>query len=147
MSNLLKIIAFFLLCGSYSFGQAKLKNDELSKDWKLITSSDGVDLFLKKDVCVTAGAKLPFEFTFLKIVNTTNEQKSIAYNYAVYFSEACDGCEPNSERSYTADLAPNSTIEGDCVSTKPGLTGFVKNPNFDGGWHFEGVEIKFLKIK
>lgn len=145
-TNIIKILSLFLLIGFNSFGQSRLNPIDLTKDWKLLTSENGVEFYIRKDVCATSGTKLPFEFSFLKIVNTSDTPKSVSYNYATIFTEACDGCDQNSERSFSFDLPANSMLEGNCEGNR-GLSGFIKNPNFDGGWHFESVEIKYLKIK
>ena len=142
------IIGILLLTMSFqSNSQTALKLNELSSDWKLLHQEEGVQFFVKKESCSFPKNELPFVYTMLKIENTTDQPKKVTYNYVQYFEEGCDGCDANGERTFTFEVAPNSSIEGNCNSTFAGLSGYVDNPNFDGGWHFESVKLMFLTIE
>lgn len=145
----LKIVALTTVVLFSSFGlqaQTIMKANDLSNNWKLITEKDNVQFFVKKQECAIEGATLPFIYSFLKIVNTSDSPKTVNYNFAHYFEEGCDGCDIESEKSYTIEIPAKTTLEEDCSFTKRGLSGFIQNPNFAGGWKFEGIEIKYLKI-
>ena len=147
--NFRHIISILVLVLSFnSFGQStKLNRADLSNDWKLMHEESGVQFLVKTQSCSYTGNKLPFVYTLLKIENTTSELKHVTYNYVHYFDEGCDGCDANGERTFSFEIAPNSSIEGECNSAFTGLSGYVDNPNFEGGWHFESVQLLYLTIE
>ncbi len=146
--NFKHIISILMLVLSFnSFSQStNLKLQDLSNDWKLLHEESGIQFFVKTQECSFPGNKLPFVYSILKIENTNAEAKKVTYNYVHYFEEGCDGCDANGERTFTYEVAPNTSIEGTCSSNDPGLSGYIDNPNFDGGWHFESVQLLFLTV-
>lgn len=147
--NFKHIISSILLVLSFSsIGQSEnLKLKDLSNEWKLIHEENGVQFLVKSQECSFTGNKLPFVYSMLKIENSTDQSKKVTYNYVHYFQEGCDGCDANSEKTFTFEVAPNSSIEGDCDTKFAGLSSYIDNPNFDGGWHFESVQLLFLTVE
>lgn len=142
----LGLFTAFLFISIQSFGQTVAKAD-LSREWQIITQQDGIDIYVKEEHCDLNNNGKPVIFSMIKVVNTTNEKKSITYNYIQQFDQGCEGCNENPERIFTIDLEGNSEIEEDCAIKHAGLSLIIKSPYVTSSWKFESVSIKILSIK
>lgn len=137
----------FIAClfSSASFMAQNLGN--LTNDWQLLQDQDGVQIYAKQDACKMAdSAPKPFDIAFLKIVNNTNSEKKVAYNFVIEFTEGCNGCDDELESFFIQTVPANSSLEEDCNFKFEGMAHIVRNPNFNGGWNFEKVSVSNLKI-
>lgn len=136
--------AFSLLFSIISYSQEQLST---SSKWTLLKEIQGVKFFNRLSECLTIEGQKPLVFSFLKIENTTNETKSLNFDFALAFKEGCDGCIPNPECAVSISIPANSSKEAICDVNSQALARLVANPNLLGGWSFEKTIIKNLQIK
>ncbi len=136
--------AFSLLFSIISYSQEQLST---SSKWTLLKEIQGVKFFNRLSECSTIEGQKPLVFSFLKIENTTNETKSLNFDFALAFKEGCDGCIPNPECAVSISIPANSSKEAVCDVNSQPLSRLVANPNLLGGWSFEKTIIKNLQIK
>lgn len=119
----------------------------LTKDWKLMQEVEGVQIYARVEPCkMSEQSPKPFDIAFLKIVNNTNQEVELAYNFVIKYTEGCNGCDGRDESYFTQTIAPMSSLIEDCGFKYKGMAHIVRNRNFDGGWNFEEVSIDNLKI-
>ena len=137
----------FIAClfSSASFMAQSLGN--LTNEWQLMQEKDGVQVFAKVEPCkMSEQTPKPFDIAFLKIVNNTNQDIAVAYNFVIEFAEGCNGCDGRDESRFNQKIPANTTIAEDCSFKQNGMSHIIRNRNFDGGWNFEKVSITNLKI-
>jgi hypothetical protein len=136
---------FLFLMSSGFFMAQSLGN--LTYEWKLVQETDGVQFFAKYQECkMSEQSPKPFDIAFLKIVNNTNKDVQVAYNFVTEYTEGCNGCDGGDETHFTQTIPANGSIEDDCNFTQQGMAHSVRNQNFKGGWNFEKVSITNVKI-
>lgn len=86
-------------------------------------------------------------YVFVKIENTTNQEKTVDFSIALDYLEGCSGCSYDSEFRTSITLGAGETITGDCDFKSRGTSRIVANPNLEGGWTFVGVQILFIETK
>lgn len=145
-TTIIGLFAIFFFMSFHSNGQS-FKRAELTSDWQLITQKDGIEIYVKEQHCDLNKNGKPVIFSMLKVVNTTNQQRSVTYDYIHQYDQGCDGCNGNPERIFTVDLKPNSEIEEDCSISHAGLALSIHNPNVTSTWKFESVSTHILSIK
>jgi len=93
-----------------------------SAEWKLIQTSNGVEIYAKDVVCNPAGNNIQAEMIILKAVNKTGNSKSISWQYEIAYDGECKTCN-NDEYLITFQLDGYKTITGEChsVAGKPNL--------------------------
>ena len=146
VSKVCSLLLVMLFISSQSFGQT-LTRAQLSSEWQIIAQQDGVDVYVKEQNCDLNKNGKPVIFSMLKIVNTTNQEKSVSYKYMHQYDQGCDGCGESSERNFTVNLEPNAQIEESCDIKNAGLSLSIYNPNVTSSWKFESVSIKILSTK
>ena len=137
----------FIAClfSSASFMAQNLGN--LSNEWQLLQEKEGIQIFAKVEPCMMSEqTPKPFDIAFLKIVNNTNQEVEIAYNFVIEYTEGCNGCDGGDESFFTQKIPANGTLVEDCNFKQNGMAHSIRNQNFDGGWNFEKVAITNLKI-
>lgn len=135
--------AIFL--GSFAYSQESIGADKLSKEWSLLTTQNGVEVYLRKDFC-DVGAKDLFTYAHLKFVNTTSNQVSVDFNYELIHENGCVGCGSTDEYHKSVVVGASSSLEGDCVET-PELSLLINNPYQKGLGKIESVKVVQLIIK
>ncbi len=140
--------AFLIIACLFSTANLMAQNlGNLSNEWLLLQEQDGVQVFAKSEPCKMAeSSPKPFDIAFLKIVNNTNSEKKVAYNFVIEFTEGCTGCDEELESFFIQKVPANSTLEEDCSFKGQGMAHIIRNQNFSGGWNFEKVSITNLKI-
>lgn len=118
MSNFLKKSLFILFLGLC--GILNAQSIEYTTEWKLFKEEQGIKFYYKYADCDFTD-KLDAQWVLLKIENTTNKTLLIEWNLYNYFNGVCGLCknDPNNEAHKEIKLAPNSSIEGECVSHCP----------------------------
>jgi hypothetical protein len=138
-------LLFLFLMMSGSFMAQSLGN--LTNDWKLIQDKDGVQFFAKTEECkMSEQSPKPFDIAFLKIVNNTNKEVEVAYNFVIEFTEGCNGCDGRDESRFSQKIPANGSIVEDCNFKQEGMAHIIRNQNFDGGWNFEKVSVANVTI-
>lgn len=145
ISTAFGLLTAFLFVGMSSFGQTVAKTD-LTSEWQIIAQQDGVNIFVKEAHCDMNNNGKPIVFSMIKLENTTNEKKSITYNYIHQYDQGCDGCGEGSEKIYTINLEGNSQMEDDCSIKFNGLSSIIKSPYITTSWKFESVSINILSV-
>ena len=110
---LLLLGAIFL--GSFAYSQESMSADKLSKNWTLLTTQNGVEVYLKKDFC-DVGAKDPFTYAHVKFVNTNSSDVSAEFNFELHYELDCVGCGNINEYRKILTIPGNGSIEGSCDS-------------------------------
>jgi hypothetical protein len=119
----------------------------LTNNWKLIQETEGVQFFAKFEECkMSDKTPKPFDIAFLKIVNNTDEEVQVAYNFVIEYTEGCQGCDGSDESFFTQTIPANGSLEDDCNFLQEGMAHSVRNQNFKGGWNFKKVSVSNVKI-
>jgi|GEM_PF-4728266 len=84
--------------------------------WKLYYTSGGVEVYTRDIECVFYSNQ--YKYTAIRVNNTTNLSKAIAWENRAYFDNKCVGCGSN-EAQVNIVLAPSQIIEGGCNSDAP----------------------------
>ncbi len=142
MKSLL-LASFFLFLGMNTFAQNKIEANDLTQEWTLIQSVDGVEMYIKYGECQMGNIQEAFEYGMLKIVNTTNSEKQITYNFEILYSDGCVGCDTNEDEYSSIIIPANSTKTGDCEN---GLSVLLKNPLQTALTDFQYIQLTTLKV-
>ncbi len=119
------VAILFIIIGTTSFSQDKISANDLTKDWTLLHSENGVEMYIKYGECTMGNIAEAFEYGFIKIVNTNSSERTLIYNIETYYADGCVGCDTHEDEYMTIVLQPNSTIIGACDT---GHTLLLKNP-------------------
>lgn len=140
LKSTLRTAALFLtVClGSISFGQT-------TDDWQLVHEENGVQIFATQSECSIKPDWKPANYAFLKIVNSSNTDRTVSYDFGLEYQEDCSGCYGSNEFHFTMNVPANTTIEGDCTHPE-GLTRIISNPNLEGGYTFQSIKIANTEI-
>ncbi|SFT35801.1 hypothetical protein SAMN05216474_0084 [Lishizhenia tianjinensis] len=149
MKKLLLGLTFLsaMLISQVSFAQNQINDSELTTEFVQIEEQDGVKFSVAKQECMVFEGQKPLVYIFVKIENTTNVEKTVDFGIALSYVEGCSGCDYDSEFKTTLTIGAGETITGDCNFETRGTSRIVANPNLEGGWTFEGVQIMFIEIK
>lgn len=136
-----------LLIAQVSSAQTQINASELSTEFVQIEEQDGLIFSVSRQECVVIEGQKPVVFLFVQVENTTNEEKTVDFNIALQYAEACSGCEYGSEHRSSITIGAGETVTGDCSFESKGTSRVIYNPNYKGGWKFEGVKIMFIETK
>lgn len=140
MKRILTIMAFMCI----GFGV----HAQGSKDWTLMHSINGVEIYSKEVVCNPVGNDIQAEMIILKAVNKTGNTKTISWQYEISYDGKCLTCN-NEEYLITFQLDGYKSITGDChlEEGKPTLSihkRYVNNiPNYQ---EFTGFSLSKLTV-
>lgn len=136
----------FLLISVSLSAQTNGRSDNASS-WEPLHSSNEVTISGRLDECVMTKGQLPVTYAFLQISNTSSESRTVTFSFGLQYVEGCSSCGENSEFVTEITIPANSTIEGNCQFKRPELNRPVSNPNLEGGWEFEAINISNVSIK
>ena len=134
----LAVLFVTISLGSMAFGQ--------ESEWQLVQSKDGIEIYWQNIDCTYHESLKPAVHANLKVVNTTDMDKTIQYNFGLQYEEACSGCGNDSEFSYSLTIPQNSELIGDCYNQIEGLNRVISNPNLQGGWEFKSISISSVTV-
>lgn len=121
---------------------ASAQTTSSTSDWTLLHEKDGIQIYSREESCsISDQYQKPCDYAFLKIVNTTPTEKFVYYNFGLLYTEECNGCQDDTEFSYGVSVPANDSLEGDCSFGRKELSRIIRNPNLEGGWNFEQVNI------
>lgn len=146
--NLPKIIlfAFILVLGFSSQAQDLVLANEINSEWKLLKEQNGVELYISTEGCKVGPLEKPLEYIFVKVVNTTDENKDVYFQLALHFDEGCVGCDDKNESKRAINIPANSTLTGDCSFEYGELSYLIINPNYTDTRILESLELIKFKI-
>jgi len=116
------VFAFFALLGQ----QVMLSQNN---PFKIIKEEQGIQIFAREMECHDNENGIHQLFYQLQLVNTTNMQATVSWNTDNWLNGACVTCDKpkTAENTYTIELAPSESIEGNCDKTSPkGLMVYIK---------------------
>ena len=144
MKNLLLVL--FVFAGFASMAQQKINADQLSSDWTLLAVQNGVELYVQKSDCKVGNVEKPFTYGFLKVVNTTSEEKNVSFNIHLFYTDGCAGCDnPNEEYKYV-NVPANESISTDCNFENGQLALLIRNPLQTDLQEFTHLSLIDLKV-
>lgn len=123
--NLLLIASLFILLGMTAFSQNKIEASHLTKEWTLLHSSNGVEMYIQYGECKMGNVPEPFQYGMIKLVNSSSVEKTIVYNIERHYTDGCVGCNMTDENVSTKVVPANTTITGNCEN---GNSVLIKNP-------------------
>ncbi len=126
--------------------QTELKADQIGADWTLITSQEGIEMYVQEGECKMGNVKTPFTYGFLRIVNTSSEAKNVSFNINLYYADGCAGCDNHNEEYTTVSVAANSSIETDCSFENGQLALLIRNPLQADYQDFKYLQLMDLKV-
>jgi len=97
--------------------------------YKIIKEEQGIQIFAREMECHDDINGIHQLFYQLQLVNTTNFHAIISWSIDKWLNGACVTCDKpkTSENTYTIELAPSESIEGNCNKTSPrGLMVYIK---------------------
>tara|TARA_B110000908_G_scaffold158570_1_gene199816 strand:- start:1372 stop:1824 length:453 start_codon:yes stop_codon:yes gene_type:complete len=140
---------FLIFTAMMSFNgvsQNAITADKLSDDWSLLTTKDGVEVYLKEEKC-DVGAADAFTYAFIRIVNTNTIEKSVEFNFQIIFDNRCYGCGDTRETKHTLAIPASTIVEGESTMKISELALLINNPyQLDSGT-LESINIDVLNIK
>ncbi|MDX2360463.1 MAG: hypothetical protein QNK23_06630 [Crocinitomicaceae bacterium] len=145
LSNLFYVVLIAFL-GTSAFGQTEVSASDLTSEWQLMQENNGVQFFVRRDICTVEGAPKQFDYSFANMVNTTNVDKTVVFQMAVQYDSDCYGCTANVESVQTITIPANSSLAGDCTFEQRDLSKLINNLNFDDGRTFESLKLIEFKV-
>ncbi len=143
--NLLFILAFSLTFSAFS---QELKQEQLSKEWVLLTENSGVKIYVMLENCTIAGAPKSFDFVFLKFVNTNSTAKTVDLQLMVNYDKHCTGCNDENKESFrTFKIPAGATVFGDNTFKQEKMNYIIKNYNGTDDYIFQSILLNHLTIK
>lgn len=138
-------VVIFALLSATTFGQTEVSAADLTSEWQLMQVENGVQLSVRRDICTVEGAPKKFDYSFAKMVNTTNVDKTVVFQLAVQYDTDCYGCTANVESVQSVTIPANSSLSCDCNFEQMALAKLINNLNFDDGRKF--VSLKLIEFK
>lgn len=131
-----------VICSLFFLGAAWSQDLSVApSEWQELTSVDGITFYGRTEQCDFPGDELASSFALVRIVNNTSEEKVVNYHLALQYQEGCSGCAQTTEFDTAITVPANTTVEGACGNTTRELSRIIYNPNLDGGWHYESMQI------
>jgi hypothetical protein len=108
-----------------------------SNDWELYSETNGVMIYTKYTECHYESDGIHREYVLIKLLNTTNQNMQVDFDYKTWFNGKCFNCNSDSPEFHrTVDLPAGETTEGVCDYTvQNGLKLFSKHLNYNDPEH------------
>lgn len=139
-------LVFTALISFNGFSQSEITADKLSNEWTLLTTEDGVEVYLKKEKC-DVGAKDLFTYAFIRLVNTNPVEKSVEFNFQMKFDNRCYGCGDTRETQHTLAVPASTSVEGESSFKIGELALLINNPYQLESGVLESINMDVLNIK
>ncbi len=139
------ICLLILLCFQLvSYGQNRITKDQLSEDWLLINSKEGIDFYAKfESVDVYKNGAENLTYAVIKIVNTNENSNTALFLISGFYDGGCLGCSTDGESDKSISLKAGESFIG---TAENGFSRLVKNPTLKLGWNFEAIGINNITI-
>lgn len=126
--------------------QNAITAEKLSQDWSLLTTKDGVEVYLKQEKC-DVGAPDAFTYAFIRLVNTNTTEKSIEFNFQTIFDNRCYGCGDTRETKHMLAVPASTSVEGESTMKIGELALLINNPYQLESGTLESINLDVLNIK
>lgn len=139
------ILLVFIAMVSFSgVCQSTITASNLSENWTLLTTKDGVEVYLKQEKC-NVGADNLFTYAFVRLVNTNSIETSVEFDFHVKFDTGYAGSGDIKKTNHIISINASSSIEGDC--TFGALSLLTHNPYLIEPGILESIDLVLLNIK
>ena len=139
-------LIFTAMLSFNGFSQNTISADKLSQDWSLLTTKEGVEVYLKQEKC-DIGAADAFTYAFVRLVNTNTSEKSVEFNFQMIFDNRCYGCGDNRETRQMLAIPASTMIEGESTMKIGELALLINNPYQLESGTLESINLDILNIK
>ena len=140
------LLIFTVLLSFSGFSQNTVNADQLTKDWTLVTTQNGVEIYLRQEKC-DVGAPDLFTYAHIRIVNTNTEEKTVEYNFHINYDNGCVGCGDTRETKKMVAVPASTSVEGEATFKYGELSLLINNPyQLDSGV-LESIKLDELYIK
>jgi hypothetical protein len=140
------LLVFTALVSFNGISQNAITADKLSQDWSLLTTQDGVEVYLKQEKC-NVGAPDAFTYAFIRLVNTNTTEKSVEFNFQTIFDNGCYGCGDTRETKHTLSVPASTIVEGESTMKIGELALLINNPYQLESGKLESINMDVLNIK
>ena len=137
------IVSLFMFFGMTSFAQNKIEANDLTSEWTLLSSKDGVELYIQSGECTMGNVPEAFQYGMIKLINSNSTEKTVVYNIERHYSDGCVGCNKTDEDVSIISIPANSTITGNCEN---GISVLIKNPLQTMYLEFNYLQLTTFKI-
>jgi len=128
------------------FSQNAIEADKLSEKWTLLTTQDGVEVYLKQEKC-DVGASDLFTYAFIRLVNTNTSEKSVEFNFQMKYDNGCYGCGDTRETKHMLAVPASTSVEGESSFKIGELALLINNPYQLNSGVLESINMDVLNIK
>jgi hypothetical protein len=138
----------FTVCAllvSASMYAQEIQASALKSEWTEVYQKDGLTFYVRSEAVQLIPNAKPYEYAFVKVVNTTNEPLKLTCNVAMHFDTGCDGCEMG-ERTAHITVPANGSVESSSTQFIAGLHGLIRNHNLANTPTLQFVSIPFISI-
>jgi len=139
-------LIFTAMVSFNGFSQNAITADKLSQDWSLLTTKDGVEVYLKQEKC-DVGAPDAFTYAFIRLVNTNTTEKSVEFNFQMIFDNECYGCGDTRETKHMLAVPASTSVEGESTMKIGELALLINNPYQLNSGTLESINLDILNIK
>jgi hypothetical protein len=139
-------LIFTAMVSFNGFSQNAITADKLSQDWSLLTTKDGVEVYLKQEKC-DVGAPDAFTYAFIRLVNTNTTEKSVEFNFQIIFDNECYGCGDTRESKHMLAVPASTSVEGESTMKIGELALLINNPYQLNSGTLESINLDILNIK
>jgi hypothetical protein len=139
-------LIFTALISFNGFSQNEMSAEKLSAEWTLLTTKDGVEVYLRQEKC-DVGANDLFSYAFIRLVNTNPTEKSVEFNFQMKFDNRCYGCDDTRETKHNLAIPASTTVEGESSFKIGELALLINNPYQLESGVLESINMDVLNIK
>jgi hypothetical protein len=140
------LFIFTVLLSFSGVSQNSVNAEQLTQEWTLVSTQDGVEIYLKQEKC-DVGAEKHFTYAFIRIVNTTTTEKSVEFNFQMQYDNGCYGCGDTRETKKMLAVPASTSVEGENTFQIGELSLLINNPyQLDPGV-LESINLDELNIK
>lgn len=109
--NKITSLIVIMLVSFSGFSQTSIDAGNITEEWKLLTTKDGIEVHIKQDKCDIGADKL-FTYAYIKLVNTTTVTKTVEFNFQLIFDNDCVGCGDTRETKHILQSPASAYIAG-----------------------------------
>ena len=144
MTKQFVLFLFVFICFGF-FAQNRVNKDQLSENWKLINTVNGVNFFAKlESVDLYKNGSENFTYVVVKVENTTSTDVNLNFLISGFYDGGCLGCVDNVENTKSLSLKANETFVG---TAENHFSRLVQNPKLKNSWKFEAIGINNVIFK
>ncbi len=86
-----------------------------SEEWKLYTSENGVEIYMKKQACDDPANGIYMEYVLIRVANTNDQAVEVSWiSHPYHDNEPAFDDNPDEELAFTVAVRAGSSVEGSC---------------------------------